>query len=331
MDRRVLIGSLVLGAAAGLAVAGPLEKGVVAPGAKWVVHVDVEALRQSTVCTFVLEHERRLDPDLPRLRKMKEEFGLDPLTDIKSLTVYGDSPDPGECVAVLRTTDAVDGLLTRLVDEKKVLQKIEEGPYTIYTWAEGDEQRHAFVKRGAGADRTVIAATDKARLLAGIRQLDAPAAAAPAEGVLASTPRAGSVVFVAGTSMDCLRDAQASMMLQKAESVVLDMGESGGEVYADLRLTTSSSEEAGNMLMVAQGGMGLARMYSQREPELKCFAAALDWVKLEAEGPALRARVNCSSKDLHGFLEGAAKAAEERKNAEAEKTRAAEPPRRRID
>jgi hypothetical protein len=62
----------------------PLNPGWVAADARWMIHVDVESLKASTVGQFVLAHPEQFD--LEDLDDFEEEVGLSLLDDVMSIT-----------------------------------------------------------------------------------------------------------------------------------------------------------------------------------------------------------------------------------------------------
>lgn len=268
------------------ALAGPLNKAVVAKNAQWIVHVDAEACMASTIGRFITEHRAELD--LADLDRVKQETGIDPLSDIKGVTVYGTGPDEHDGVAIVYTTAAVDAMVKKLTEKEESFKAITVGGYTLYSWTENGTSRFAQV-RPDGAGRIVIVAADKDRLLAGIGVLEGKAEAltkAPT-GLGAAAPRAGSIIFASATH---LPDAEA-MPFQHAEAFTLDAGESGQELYADMRVTAKSSEEAANMSQVARGGIALVKMGLGGDPEYREALQLLDGLT-----------VVCDQKDVIGNI-----------------------------
>jgi hypothetical protein len=298
---------LACGAAAALTsatFAGPLHKAWVAPDAAWIVHVDMDAMRSSTLGSFVTEH--RKDLELEGLDEFKKEVGIDPLADIKGVTVYGSSPTPGECVAIVTATSAIDTALAKLGEKERGLKTISEGAYTLYTWTEHGTERFGYVRPGEKPDeRIVIAAVEKPRLLEAIKRLEAPGEA-PAQGAIMATPKAGSVLFVSATAMKGLPDT--SMMLQKVQGLRFDCGEASGEVFAELHITAGSSEDATNLLQAAQGGLAIARMCAGSDPDLKDLVKASEKLKLSSDEKTVKASLRCSSSDLKDLLGSALQA-----------------------
>jgi len=313
MTRSLLLACGACAALSAASLAGPLNKAWVAPDAAWVVHVDMDAMRSSTLGAFITEHRKELE--LEGLAEFKSETGIDPLADLKGVTVYGSSPTPGDCVAIVTATSAVDAAMAKLAEKEKGLKTITEGSYTLYTWKEHGTERFGYVRPGANPDeRLVLAAAEKPRLLEAIKRLEAPGEA-PTEGALTATPKAGSVLFVSATAMKGLPDADASMMLQKMRGLRFDCGESAGEVFAELNVTAGSSEDATNLLQAAQGGMAIARMCAGSDPELKELVKASERVKLSSDEKTVRASVKCPSAELKQLLASALEAEKDQKAA----------------
>jgi hypothetical protein len=295
---------------ASLSLAGPLERGWVPPEAKWVVHVDLDAVRGSTLFAFVSAH--RKDLELDGLDEFKEKTGIDPLEDLKGVTVFGSKSAPQECVAIVTATRAVDGAIAKLVDEQHALERTSEGELTLYTWKEGGAERYGFVRPGLKSDeRIVLASADKPRLLEAIRRLDRTGPPAPPEegGVIAAPPHAGSMLFVSATSVGGLTPAH-SVMLDKMEGVRIDIGETTEHMYGEVTVTMRSTEDASNTLQMLQGAIAFGRMAAQNEPELKDLIKACDLLKLKTDAKAITASMSCTSRELRDLMDAALAASE---------------------
>ena len=286
------------------AVAGPINMNWVAPDAAWIVHIDVDAVRGSTIGKFIIANWDKEDE--AELAAVKAKIGIDPVHDLKGVTVFGKSRNPEEFVAVVTTTAAVDAAVEKLVEKEHQLTKLTEGTLTLYSWSEHGVERYGYIKPGAKADeRIVLAAPDKGRLLAAIRRVDGDVPPVPAAAVLPKPPRAGSMLFVVGTVGENLKPPGDSMILKKVESVRIDAGEANGEIYGEASVTAPTSEDATNMLQMAQGAIAVAKMCAQNDEDLKALVKAGDWLTLSAEDRTVTARVKCSSKQFQEMLESA--------------------------
>lgn len=296
---RLLIGLLATGLAAAAALAGPLDKAQVARDAKWVVHVDVQAGLGSTPGQFFAQ--RKDEEWLEDLRKVRQETGLDPLSDIRGITVYGVGGRPEDGVALISVSPAIDAAVEKLQAKESSFKKITEGKHTFYTWTEHDKPRFGQIRRGSNdSERIVVVAGDKARLFASIDVLEgsaqslAQSLAKSADGMLARKPQAGSFFFAAATE---LGSAQA-MPFDQAKGLVLDVGEAEGNVYADLAVIPRNPEEASDLAQMMQGAVATVRMLAKRDPKMSQLVDLTQGISFGSEGDRITAQIRISSERL---------------------------------
>lgn len=296
-----LTGIALVAAAAQTAMAGPLDRSVVAKDATWVVHVDVEAGLGSTVGRFALANRDKLQ--MADLERVKAETGIDPFGDIKGVTVYGLSCDAHDGVAVIFTTPAVDGLIQKLKGKEKSFDTIKEGPYTIYSWSEQGENRYGLIRPGKGpGDRVVLVAADKARLIEGARIAEgkSPALEKGAAGLLGRSPKGGSIIFAAASQ---LSGAEA-MPFEKMKGLLLDIGEGEGQMYADLTVEPQQAADANDLLGILQGSMAFVRMAARNDPEMGELAKLADGLSFAAKDGQVTAHLRVKTDDIvHALTE----------------------------
>ncbi len=286
-----------VGLSVSAAIAGPLDKKAVPKSAQWVVHFDMEACMASTFGKYIADHRAELG--LEDLDKVKAEMGIDPLADIKGVTVYGTGPDEQDGVAIFYATGAVDTLVKSLREKEKSFEQITVNGLKLYSWNDGGETRLAQVRED-GKNRVVIAAADQEHLLAGIAVLDGKTPHLKDEaGTLGSwSPKAGSIVFGAATG---LSEAK-SLPFQHADGVTFDAGETEQELYADLNVAAKSEQEARNMSQVAQGAVAMARIGLAGNPEFKDTVELLDGLTLTCDGKRITGKFRFSSAKLSAAL-----------------------------
>src|SRR3954464_10229107 len=73
------------------AFAGPVNAKHLAADAKWYVHLDFEAARQTAVFKELLDAARAQFPVDDGVAQLKAAIGVNPLTDISGVTVYNNS------------------------------------------------------------------------------------------------------------------------------------------------------------------------------------------------------------------------------------------------
>jgi hypothetical protein len=273
---RTVIGIAGLLAAGTNLWAGPLDRTVVPRNAQWVFHLDADAGLASTIGRYLVAHKDQFD--LKEIDQVKDEVGIDPLADIHGVTVYGTGTNEDDGVAVVYATAAVDEMVRKLRDAKKAQFSEEqvEG-LSVFKWQEEGCTRFAHVRQD-GQNRIVVAAADKDKLVAGVRLLEGKGEAM-SKDTLPRWPQEGSIVFASATH---LPDAEA-LPFKHADSVTFDAGETGKDLFAELRVTARSSEEATNMSQVAMGAIAMVRMMAANNPEYREAVQLLNGVSVTCE------------------------------------------------
>jgi hypothetical protein len=148
--------------------ADALDKSRVPAQARWVAHVDVEALTHSTLfAAMKAQHGKdfELDGDLAEL---ESEFGIDPFVDLKSLTVYCAEKSPERSVILMSGSEKLDAALTRLQEQPGYRTEKESG-HTLHVWSQGDETWYGWVlRRDSSANRVVVLSGNRDDLLNGV-------------------------------------------------------------------------------------------------------------------------------------------------------------------
>lgn len=265
---RFLSSSAALLLCAGPLTADALEPSLVDARARVLIHVDVAALGRTTLFRLLWE-----DPELgieESLRDFEGEIGLDPMRDVLSLTVY--SIDAGEhWIALLRTTEALDSALEGLRGRPGYAES-EVGAKTIHSLREDGQEWHGHLYRSsAGGERLFVVSEDVPALIEAVRVVDGEVESldeAPDAAGLAvhAAPSPGAVLFVhadrgLGELGDFVPTAEVSRLV---EGVSFECGEVEGQLFATLRLTAATAQDARDVHDVIQGGLAFASLISGR-------------------------------------------------------------------
>ena len=119
--------------------AGPCDPAQIHQDAKWLVHADFDAMRDSQAGQAVF---RWLEADQgKRLRAISPFLAMQPLTGLHGITLYGNG-SPGNAAAL------VDGkfdraLLENLVRTTKGYAGFTHAGHTVHTWMEEGAKQHA--------------------------------------------------------------------------------------------------------------------------------------------------------------------------------------------
>jgi hypothetical protein len=249
-----------------IASADGLQKSRVPSTARWIVHLDVEALKTSKLYETVREESTKdgsegLDGGLAHIKAMA---GLDPTVDLKGLTLYSTVKSEKSCVALLSGNANIDAALDKL-KTKEQYRSTKVGSYTLHTWGNEHDTWYAYVCRKSGSEERVVAASQDSdqltraiALLQGSGESMADTSRAPFQ----AQPAAGSILFAAaGESLNELGEVEPlSAVVKLARTFVIDVGEDRGETFAHVTLDTRKPEDAQRIQQVLQGAVALVSL-----------------------------------------------------------------------
>ncbi|MBL8746066.1 MAG: hypothetical protein JNK58_06890 [Phycisphaerae bacterium] len=286
--RRTMTTLAFMVACSGSALAGPLLPERVLPDATWVLHVDIESMVNSTFGRAVLDGSMGAEIRAEITEEAMQEMGIDPLRDLRGLTIFGHTEEETEAVILISATNAIDAPLAKLPDIVPNYSAIREGDRVVHSWRDDDETVYAYAAPGRDAgERLVLFSGNVDELRRGILRLEMGGAdLAPALKGRAPTP--GSFVFFSADQIPGLADGNdMSALLRFARGIVFDAGEQGNELHADARVTTSGQEDANTMLQVVQGMMALGRIAASSEPDIQPLLKIADGCRASTDGADL--------------------------------------------
>lgn len=245
------------------AVAGGLQKGRVPAGARWLVHLDVEAMKRSKLYDIVHQASgesgtNEMDEGIEHVRMFA---GLDPTMDFQSVTLFCASSSPESCVAVLAGSPRIDTALEKL----RALASYHTTPVggrSLHTWGDGHDTWYAWVKPGEGSDeRVVVASQDSDEVVREIGLLEGNGATLASAGrpSIVARPSAGSILFAAaGENLRELGDVHpVSAIAKLAQAIEVDVGEERGDLRVHVGLDAHGPEDAQRIHQVLQGAVAL--------------------------------------------------------------------------
>jgi hypothetical protein len=300
--RRKLALCIALAAPAAV-LAEPLNIRWVPTEARWVVHVDVEAATGSSLGRVAMAHKELWHS---HCAKIKADTGIDPATDIKSLTVYGATGEEADAVAIIATTSATDSFLDSLRAKEATYKQIQSGKHTLDTWQEDGTSRYGFVSK-VGDQRQILVSQNQGKLTAAIDLLEgsAPQAVSP---VLAVAPARGSVLFVSASGVGEAAKHAKAVVVQKMQDFRLDVGEASGKLYGEMVVSTRNEQDAGDILKMMEGGISLGRMLAQSEPDLAPLVEIAQGIEFTTSGNSLKATISYDSQQAASILNAALEA-----------------------
>ena len=285
------------------ALAGPLKIDWVGADAKWIIHVDVEGFTGSTLGSGLLEGADDFGIDLGDLDDLKEEIGLDPRTDLMSITAYGSKEIAEDAVVIAVTNAQVDQALAKLTTDDDIQSEVIklEG-FDVHIFSDGGERHYVHLRTADRADRRIVVVTDQESVMAdALRVLEgrAPSQATARMPILAIKPKAGSIVYVAVNEIDLLPEIQpASEVLRLCERFTIDLGEADGTLNGSANLSAGSEQKANDIATVVQGMLALARLLANGDPDLGPLRVISDALTVTPDGKRITISIQCDSKQL---------------------------------
>ena len=126
----------------GLVRAEPLDLKQVSADAKWVAHIDVDAMRASTVLQKAHEQMLKQHPEAEKhLTEVREMWKFNPCTDMQGATFYDTQIKKGSGVAIVYAK----------VDQQLMLEKAKQAPehrvvtygnYELHSWTHAKGSKH---------------------------------------------------------------------------------------------------------------------------------------------------------------------------------------------
>ncbi len=263
---------LALSAPALLALACPLlaggfDRARVPAKAHAVAHVDLEALLRSKLLAEV----QRMHPDFKADLDLGEASpflrGVQPLKDIRSVTVFATDLRQERFGLLLHASDKVEALLNMATAvEQYSVQQV--GGRSVHSWSDdedgGERVLAALFEIGGSTDKLVLASNDPELMAEGMAVLEGRAAslATTGGGLVATQARAGAIAFAAcDQSLGELGDlSPSSPVARMVQGLVLQVGENGGNVFMNLALRTEDYQNAQRVQQVLQGLTALASL-----------------------------------------------------------------------
>jgi len=261
--------------------AGPVDQSKIAADAKWVVHLDFEALRKSKVGSHLITG--LLQPKIEGNHFIKKANLSINLTNISSLTAYGPQFEKdGEGILLLSTTadvkkdmDTLVGMASLSENEKKDVTMVQQKPFPLY-----NVKDDIFIAPLTG--NTVILAKsreqiDSARELAGGKGESLAKAQ-----VFKDYPDAANafILVMAKGFNDSAKIPPQAQVLRETEGGRLAIGEKDQNLFLNLMFKGKDEESSTKIQQVLQGIVALVSM-SQQNKDVTDLASA---TKIASEG-----------------------------------------------
>ncbi len=247
-------------AAATWLTAAPLVKSEIAKDAKWLAHIDMEGLMQSSFSEMGVS---KLKEAINEANEGKVSIDVDlVLSEIKSLTAYGASfteTAATESVIILKTGDRLQAIFAGLVAHQEMegtespLKLLEDKPYPTYL-LEG-ELYLAFPDKNYAIAGKSFERIEKAYAVI-VGKADS---LEDSDQKLVLNEESGFFMMVTANGIDSLKNVPPqARMLQKTKGGQLSIGETNGQFRANVILTTEGPKVSMQLSQIVRGLLALA-------------------------------------------------------------------------
>jgi hypothetical protein len=289
-------GGLIAGVTAN---AGPLKRSDVPAAPAWVLHVDLDSLRASTVGQYVLSQTDK--PEIQaKLAVFQNMAGLDLRKGLHGLTLYGKTSAPEDGV-LLVYGDLDAEKLTTLARAADDSQSTTNGSRIIYNWT-ADKKRggSSRVYAGIQGSRVIVFGQRESKVSAAMDVLDGTTANLASTKTFEKLGSAGNGVFVqaAASKLD-LPDADPNAaMFKMSKQIRFELGEIEKKVTAKLTLQADDEEVAQHIASIGQGILALMKL-NKDKPEAIKIADALS---LKQDGANVVGSLSLAADEVVGFM-----------------------------
>jgi hypothetical protein len=305
INHTLLALSLPLMSLAPLTLTAALDTKIVSADALWVMHIDLNSLRDSTVGKELMVQAMTLQAEAMKKENMPVQIDVPKLlTTIGSITAYGTnlSQDPNLVDGALIFQGTADlrkiaegAVAQATVTTPEKITELKDLPFEAYSI--GGQLIVAFPK-----EPIILVSKSKTQLLAAhkIFRGDAPslakAKASPLNGLIRN--QTGAFVLAASVvpSGDFFPDdAPQARILQMAKSASVELGEENKQTFAHVQLLASSDDSADKLMKILQG---IAAMVSLAESSDQYLAEFLKSVAVTREKNIVTLHLAYSSERL---------------------------------
>ena len=268
--KRIIYLAVFLSVAAAPGWSSPLQRELVAPDAKWLLHVDLENFRQTKLGTFVVHEVME-----QALKEVKTNLKFDAVhvfSKLKSVTAYGSDYEMGKeakGVVVVKTDvetrKALEGLLVAqiLQNTNGPIRKVQNEPFTVYTmnndiFASAHEGILLLGKSRSQLERTHEIIAGKTRgLKNGKAFSDFP-----------ETPNGFFFLAVAESFGQNQNIPPQARILQMADGARIVLGERADNLFLNLALKGKTAAVTKEIQQVIEGMVALVSLGQSENKEL---------------------------------------------------------------
>jgi hypothetical protein len=280
----------------GSSIAGPIQRGDLPAEPVWVLHMDCDALRPTSIGQFLLAEMAKPEPD-SKFAIFQSIFSFDPRTALRGLTLYSTGAAPEDGVLIIYA-DFDPGRLVTLAQAARDYQSATHRFHTIHNWI--DEKK---AQKSGGTARTyaaingnrVVFAQKQERVAQTLDAMDRISANLSGSTAF-SNLGAGSGTFLqaAARKFEMPSTNPNAAVFRLSKQIGLVVSESQRTVSATLTVEAGDEEVAGHISAISSGLISLMKLQNEKAEAAK-FAECL---VLKQEGNKVLVSASMPASDI---------------------------------
>lgn len=285
---------------AGSLFGGALQTSDVPADAKWAVHLDFQKVISSRIGLLVLE-DLESKGEMQKIEAFGKLFDFNPLKDLHGLTVYSKTFNEDEGLALVKGRFDVEKVKA-LIETHGECSEMEQDGFKIYQGTNEKGKRFFFCFFRSD---TILFSKDLDLVKDELSVLSGTKVSLKSGGNLHELNALPAGTFIAASAKGfghLTHNHPHARILQKAQGILITMGECEGIDFLNITLSTADEEMAEQVHQIVQGIIALGMMLGDEDPKL---AKLVRTVKLERAGKKVTARVSMPADELFELLKEA--------------------------
>jgi hypothetical protein len=300
----IIVGlSVVWGLASG-AAAAPLDLKHVAADAAWLAHIDLDAVRSTTVFDKAMAKVRQHHPDVDtQLLIASQMIGMDPMKDLHGITLYGKELGKPTGVGIVHGKFDVRrllGLAAGIPNHKSD----RHGSTDIHVWTVNSDHGSHTVAVAFKGDEQLVAASSVDGLRAALDVLDGAAPSVGPDSPLAGNIPPGTTLLARVNGIAAAELAKKDPVARQTQSFRFVTGEADGQSFYRARAEMTNPEVAAQLRDIALGLRAVGMLHAGDDVQGKHL---IDALRVKAEGNTMTVLWSAPAADVWDMAERLAK------------------------
>ena len=280
--------------------AEPLDDKTVTADAKWVLHLDADAMVKTQTWKLI-EPKLQQNPEFVKgVANLERIFAAKFPADLHGITLYGPSFDPKSAVVVVQASIDQERMKTLLsVNETYTTQTL--GGYTIHGWIDKGKQLYGGFAEG---NRLIIGQTPE-RIAAALDVIGGKSEALKGETLLGGEKNAGVIAYVAGTELAKLAEMKIARnpIVGKLQSAWISGAEDQTGLQLKAHVVADDATVAQNIAKSVDGLKAALSFAEQDDTDAALFATAADGLTAKADGNSVDATLSLPIQVLGNLID----------------------------